>query len=182
MRELGLGLRRLARSLVVLLLPMAVAAPRVAHGQADDLLHDVIEESTFTLQLRPYITMPSNRRNVISMTTRPGDARLYVTTQEGHIFAINEDANGGTTASQFFNVGSAIQSAVGRSMSGSSSQQGLQSVAFQPDFNKPDRAGNGKLYTTVLETRPANTTSLNYHGKSTKGAHVNPDRVQVEWT
>ncbi len=148
---------------------------------AQDLLNDVIDLSSFKLNLRPYITLPSNRNDIISMTTRPGDARLYVTTQEGYVFAINEDANGATTTTQFFNVVGAIQ-ASGHTMNGSSGQQGLQSIAFHPDFNKAGQPGYGKLYTTYLENRPASAAGHSYLGNSVRGATVNADGVLIEWT
>ncbi len=64
---------------------------------AQDLLNDTIRFSVFNLQLRPYAVMPEDTANIISMTTRPGDQWLYVTTQEGMIYAIDEDAGGHTT-------------------------------------------------------------------------------------
>jgi glucose/arabinose dehydrogenase len=148
---------------------------------AQDLLNDTIDVSNFRLELRPYVTMPSNRNDVISMTTRPGDARPYITTQEGYVFVLNPNPNGTGTATQFFNFTSAL-SAAGRSMSGSSGQQGLQSVAFHPDFNRSGQPGYGKLYTSYLENRPANTSGLNFLGDSTPGSGVNADGVLSEWT
>ena len=151
------------------------------HGAAQDLLNDVIDVSDFRLELRPFVKLPANRKNLISMTTRPGDARLYATTQEGDVLVVNEDAEGVATPSVFFRFATAL-SAAGRSMAGSSSQQGLQSVAFHPDFNKLGEPGYGKLYTTYLETRPANATGLHYLGHSASGANVNADGVLSEWT
>jgi hypothetical protein len=115
------------------------------------------------------------------MTTRPGDARSYITTQEGYVFVLNPNTNGTGSPVQFFNFTSAL-SAAGRSMSGSSGQQGLQSVAFHPDFNRSGQPGYGKLYTSYLENRPANTSGLNFLGNSASGMGVNVDGVLSEWT
>lgn len=148
---------------------------------AQDLLNDVINDSAFRLELRPYLVMPSNRNDVISMTTRPGDSRPHLTTQEGYVYAINDNGNGTGSTTQFFNFGSALSSA-GRSMNGSSGQQGLQSLAFHPDFNKVGQPGYGKLYTTYLENRPGNTSGLNFLGSSMSGFNVNADGVLAEWS
>ena len=77
------------------LLFMMVALPHTARAQ--DLLNDDPQYSPFNLELRPFATLPTNSKNIISMTTRSGDARLYVSTQEGQIYVIDQDANGSTT-------------------------------------------------------------------------------------
>lgn len=164
---------------VILICLLAIAVSSAVCAQ--DLLGDTIDVADFRLELRPYLAMPANRNDIISMTTRPGDARPYITTQEGYVFAVNAAANGTGSATQFFNFASAL-SAAGRSMSGSSGQQGLQSVAFHPDFNKVGQPGYGKLYTTYLENRPGNTAGLNFLGASTSGFGVNADGVLSEWT
>ena len=63
------------------------------------------------------------------------------------------------------------------------SQQGLQSVAFHPDFDHVGQPGYGKLYTTMLENRPANPNdpSFFYLGNSTYGGG-GADGVLAEWT
>jgi hypothetical protein len=175
------GLAVLRKCALVTMAVTLASCASATYGR-EDLLNDVLEPSPFRLELRPYIAMPSNRNDIISMTQRPGDARLYITTQEGYIFALNEDASGSASATEFFNVGAAVLAATGRTMSGSASQMGLQSVAFHPDFNNPSQPGYGKLYTTLLENRPANTTGLNYLGNSVNGPTVNADGVLMEWT
>jgi hypothetical protein len=167
-----------------LLAPAFVAVvPKVARAQRPDLLNDTIAPAPYRLQLRPYVTLPSTRRNIVNMTTRPGDARLYVTTEQGFIYTINEDAAGNGTASTFFDVATAVQAATGRTINAlGTSQRGLQSVAFHPDFNNPASPGYGKLYTTYLQTRPTNNGSLNYLGAFHVGAGLAADGVLSEWT
>jgi hypothetical protein len=169
---------------------MAAIVLLTLHGRtarSQDLLNDTIDYSNFTLNLRPYFTMqttsPFNtfHRNIISMTTRPGESKLYVTTQDGYVTAITENANGTTSASTFFNVGAAI-TAAGRTLSGSANQAGLQSIAFHPDFNRADQPGYGKIYASFLAARPANPAGYNYLGNSVAGSQTNPEGVLAEWT
>ena len=117
------------------------------------------------------------------MTHRPADTRMYVTTEQGSIFVVNENASGATSPSLFFNAASAVQTATGRTMNYSGSQQGLQSVAFHPDFDNVGSPGYGKLYTTMFENRPANPNSPEffYLGNSTYGGG-GADGVLAEWT
>lgn len=148
---------------------------------AQDLLNDNPTFSSFHLQLRPVVTLPSANRNIISMTTRSGDARLYVTTQQGTIFTLNTDAAGTTTAASWFNVGAA-EAALGHPLHGGGSQMGLQSLAFHPDFDRVGTPGYGKFYTTMLERRPTDTTGHFYLGDSVPAAGILADGVLAEWT
>jgi hypothetical protein len=150
-------------------------------ASAIDLLNDNIDFSPFSLELRPYVKVPFGLKNVISMTTRSNDPRLYVTTQEGAIFVVDDDGNGNATANFFFDAVSSIFLATGRTLYGSGGHDGLQSVAFHPDFDSPASAGYGKLYTTLLESRPESTEGHHYLGDSTSG-DANRDSVLVEWT
>ncbi|MBX3432816.1 MAG: hypothetical protein KF847_05815, partial [Pirellulales bacterium] len=93
---------RFRRAALPLLLSIVAAQTAVAQ----DLLNDLIEDSPFRLELRPYVTLPSSRNDIISMTTRPGDARPYVTTQEGYVFVLDDNNDGTATATQFFNFAS----------------------------------------------------------------------------
>ena len=103
------------------------------------------------------------------MTTRPNDPRLYVTTQEGAIYVVDNDGKGNTTANFFFDAVSSISLATGRTLYGSGGQDGLQSIAFHPDFDNPSSPGYGKFYTTLMESRPASTVGHHYLGDSTSG-------------
>ena len=153
------------------------------HAAAEDLLNDTINFSGTQLELRPYAELPTGVINAISMTNRPYDARLYVTTQEGTIYVVNNKPDGSTKLSPWFDAASALQTATGRMMNGNNGQRGLQSLAFHPDFESVGAPGFGKLYTTMLENRPANPTnpSFFYLGNSTYG-NGGGDGVLAEWT
>lgn len=148
---------------------------------SQDLLNDNPTFSSFNLELRPIVTLPSANRNIISMTTRSGDPRLYVTTQQGTIFTLDTDTAGTTTATAWFNV-AAAETALGHSLHGGSSQMGLQSLAFHPDFDRAGTPGYGKLYTTMLERRPSNSAGHFYLGDSMPAAGILADGVLAEWT
>ena len=144
---------------------------QTAHAAEEDLLNDPLHFSGATLHIRPYAAMPSGFNDIIGMTYRPDDTRMYVTATEGTIFAINDNGAGTTSAVPWFNASAALQAATGRSMNGNTGQQGLQSVAFHPDFGNVGTPGYGKLYTTMLENRPANPGSpaFKYLGNTTYG-------------
>jgi hypothetical protein len=74
------------------------------------------------------------------------------------------------------------ESAIGHPLHGSSSQSGLQSVAFHPDFERVGTPGYGKLYTTMLETRPASAQGHFYLGSSVPQPGIPADGVVAEWT
>jgi len=153
--------------------------PSAASGQ--DLLNDTISFADFNLKLRPYATLPSSNDNIVNITTRSGDDRLYVTTEEGDIYTLATGATGTATPAPWFDVGGAVQTATGRSVFGNTGQRGLQSVAFHPQFDTPEAAGYGKLYTTYLEQRPSNPSAHHYLGDSNYG-NVGADGVLAEWT
>jgi hypothetical protein len=163
-------------------LVIASALPPLSAISAEtDLLNDPLSFSGATLHLRPYVTLPSTNNDIISMTTRPGDTRLYVTTQEGTIFAVNENPNGTTTPVAWFNVATGIDQATTRFLFGNNGHDGLQSTAFHPDFANVGTPGYGKFYTTLMETRPSSTVGHNYLGSASSG-NSQRDSVLVEWT
>jgi glucose/arabinose dehydrogenase len=153
------------------------------HAAEQDLLNDSLSFSGKTLNLRPYATMPAGFNNIIGMAYKPSDTRMFVPTEQGSIFVVNEDASGNVTPALWFNASAALQTATGRSMNFSGGQQGLQSVAFHPDFEKVGAPGYGKLYTTMLENRPGNPndSAFFYLGNSGYGGG-GADGVLVEWT
>jgi glucose/arabinose dehydrogenase len=155
----------------------------VVHAAEQDLLNDPLNFSGATLHIRPYATLPSGFNDIIGMTYRPDDTRMYVTTSEGTIFAINDNGSGNTSAVPWFNASSALLSATGRAMNGNTGQKGLQSVAFHPDFGNVGTPGYGKLYTTMVEDRPSNPSSsaFRYLGNSSCG-WCGADGVLAEWT
>ena len=166
-----------------LLVFVACGSASVVHAAEQDLLNDPLDFSGTTLHIRPYAALPNGFDQIIGMTYRPDDTRMYVTATEGTIFAINDHGAGATSAVPWFDASAALQAATGRSMNGSASQRGLQSVAFHPDFGNVETPGYGKLYTTMLENRPANPGSpaFKYLGNSTYG-DGGGDGVLAEWT
>ncbi|MCA9187156.1 MAG: PQQ-dependent sugar dehydrogenase [Pirellulaceae bacterium] len=150
------------------------------HLWAQDLLNDNIDFSGVTLQLVPFARMPNGFNDLISITTLNGTT--YATTQEGAVFelpAVNEVSGNATLR---LNLATAIQQATGRSMSGNSGQQGLQSIAFHPDFSHAGTPGYGKAYTTYLAQTPINAANTFYLGNSQRGGNVTGDGVLAEWT
>jgi glucose/arabinose dehydrogenase len=174
--------RSRSRSWIALLwvvLAGIAAAPETARGQ--DLLNDNPTYSPFHLELRPYVTLPTINRNIISMTTRSGDPRLYVATQDGTVFVVDTNSSGAVSGATWFNV-AAAQTSLGHPLHGNSSQMGLQSLAFHPDFDRVGMPGYGKLYTTMLERRPTSPAGHFYLGDSLLGAGIPADGVLAEWT
>jgi glucose/arabinose dehydrogenase len=169
--------------LIGMLLALGVLQAPNAFAAEQDLLNDPLNFSGATLHIRPYVAMPSGFNDIIGMTYRPDDTRMYVTTSEGTIFAINDNGTGTTSATAWFNASNAVLAATGRAMNGNTGQRGLQSVAFHPDFGNVGTPGYGKLYTTMLENRPVNPAnpSFNYLGNSTYGGG-GADGVLAEWT
>src|SRR5260221_10132779 len=103
-----------------------------------------------TLDLKPFVQMPGGFNDINSMTTRPGDTRMYVTTAEGTIFRVDDNGSGGHTATPWFDLASAM-SAAGHNLwwdpnGANGGQTGLQSVAFHPGFNNPASPEYCKLY------------------------------------
>src|SRR5262245_32433065 len=146
-----------------------IAPPPLAYSAEQDLLNDALPFSGATLHLRPYVTLPTSNNDIISMTTRPGDTRLYVTTQEGTIFVGNENAKGTTTPAAWFNVATGIDQASNRFLFGNNGHDGLQSTAFHPDFANVGTPGYGKFYTTFMETRPTSVVGHHYLGNALSG-------------
>ncbi len=148
---------------------------------AQDLLNDNLTYSPFNLALRPYVTLPANDSRIIGMTTRVGDSRFYVTTEQGRIYTVNTDGGGNATAVPWFDV-AAAESALGHPINYFTSQTGLQSVAFHPSFDHVGTPGYGKFYTTMLEHPPGSAAGHFYLGDSSHGSGVDADSVLAEWT
>lgn len=148
---------------------------------SQDLLNDALEFSGAMLHLRPYVRMPSGFNDIISMTTRPGDTRLYVTTQEGRIFVVDENPGGTNTTSTWFDVAAALSQATNQFLFGNSGHEGLQSTAFHPDFDQVGTPGYGKFYTTLMETKPGRGVDTHYLGNPDAG-DPQMDSVLAEWT
>jgi glucose/arabinose dehydrogenase len=177
----GCVVRRRVRLLLVLVAALVSIGVQNQSARAAevDLLNDSLDFSGVTLNLRPYTKLPTGFNDIISMTTMPGDTRLFVTTQEGSIFAVHETGPTTTTPSEWFNLASAVQTATGRAVFGSSGHDGLQSTAFHPDFADAGSPGYGKFYTTYLETAPASDAGHNFLGNTSGGS---AQSVLTEWT
>ena len=181
---------RFAIRSICLLWGVAVLGAELASAAATDLLNDDTNlfsdanHAAATLNLKPFVQMPSGFNNINSMTTRPGDNRLYVTTGDGTIFRIDDNGSGGHVATPWFNLASAMSTG-GHPLywdGNTGSQSGLQSVAFHPDFNNPASPGYGKFYTSMVGARPANPADpgFKYLGNSTSGG--TGDGLLAEWT
>jgi len=101
------------------------------------------------------------------------NGRLFVSVeQDGLIYDVT-DANDPFV---WFDVGAAMQSATGRELDTSSLfHGGLRSAAFHPGF-----LSNGKLYTSLMEQRPASSQGHVYLSDVENG--IAADSVVVEWT
>lgn len=109
------------------------------------------------------------------------DGAIYVGTEgtragESKIYRLTDDGAGGYDAALWFDVGAAVFAATGRNVNNSNAQHGgLRGIAFHPDFET-----NGKLYTAIMEDRPANTTGHTYLSDASNP--VVADGVLLEWT
>ncbi len=115
--SLGISRRRVARPRTpkhfarcffwLILLGGVLSGNSLVLAADQDLLNDTIGFSGKTLDLRPYATLPAGFNNVIEMTHRPNDTRMYVATEQGSVFVVNDDANGNGSPALFFNAASA---------------------------------------------------------------------------
>lgn len=143
-------------------------------ARAADLLNDTIDFSGGVLHLKSVADLGSD--NLISITSRPDSAMLYVTTQAGQVFEVDSAGN----ASAWFDYNALVNAAMPGGSAGyvlttaDNNHGGLRSVAFHPEF-----ASNGKFYTSAALTRPADTGAVNYLG--TSGTSLESDSGVVEW-
>ncbi|QDS99575.1 PQQ-dependent sugar dehydrogenase [Adhaeretor mobilis] len=164
------------------LVAVLVAAPQLALGQ--DVLGDTLPFSGASLHLKLYADPGSDGR-LNSFTTQPtntGNQNLFLVTQEGHVHEINDNGAGQGNSTEWFDYDDAIDVAVPGSndaykLSGSSGQNGLQGIAFHPEF-----ATNGKFYSTAMVNAPSSNAGFNYLGNSIRGSGVNWEGVVAEWT
>jgi len=167
---------RRALLLGVLVIGVSGTAVRAHHQQTQDLLGDNPAYAPYNLELRRIATMPAGHNNVISMTTRLGDPRMYVTTQQGSVFTLDPNPDGTRTPTLWFNATNT--NAGGVTMTTGAGQLGLQSIAFHPEFDQLGAPGYGKLYATLVR---AHTDAANFLGNSPRGVG-SPDGVLAEWT
>ena len=118
------------------------------------------------------------------MTTEPGNSAnrdLYVSTQEGSVYAVHDDRFGNVTSTEWFNYNVAVGAAVANFRNGFSldsvtnAHGGLRGVAFHPEF-----VNNGKFYTSAMVDRPVGVAELNYLGDSVSG--FDAESLVAEWT
>lgn len=130
-------------------------------------------DSGLNLNVEPFVEMPlaSNGKPARwnDMATL-GDRIFIVDEQDGRIYEITN-----RQASLWFDIGAAVQSNTGRLLNiDSPFHGGVRGIAFHPDFDN-----NGKLYTTLLEQRPADPSQHTYLSDA---ASIDVDSVLVEWT
>ena len=131
------------------------------------------QDSGLDVHIEPFVELPLGengspaRWNDMALLNE----RLFVLEEQGgRVFEIT-----GGQSSLWFNVASAIQSNTGRQLDTANSWHGgLRSLAFHPNFNS-----NGKFYTSVMETRPAQLTDHKY---LSGGENSVSDSVLIEWT
>lgn len=130
-------------------------------------------DSGLELIVEPFVQMPlasnGNPARWNAMTS-VGDRIFIVDEKDGRMYEItNREVN------LWFDIAAAVQNSTGRSIDISNPfHGGVRGIAFHPDFSN-----NGKLYTTLLEERPANTSLHHYLSDA---AALNVDSVLVEWT
>lgn len=140
---------------------------------AQNLLDDVFTTSTTRLELKRYAQISDvsgATDDIISMTTRPGDNALYVSTQDGLIHRVAPSIGGVGTSKPWFNINSDVPVNLGSSVHG-----GLRAIAFHPDFDTAGASGYGKFYASIVGS---STDSPNFLGSSSGSTQS----VVGEWT
>jgi hypothetical protein len=141
-----------------------------------------IDYSGWAVELRLLAQTPKGHNTVNSMTTRPGDdSGLYVSTQDGYIYRVEENPDGTSELSLWFDVGEAIEHA-GPGLYYKNPQTGLQSVAFHPNFDKPNMPGFGKLFTSLIENASPDSPGDLFLGNSLAQPGTAAVSALVEWT
>ena len=109
------------------------------------------------------------------------DGRLYVSvegnaTGESAVYSLTPNGNGSYTTALWFDIGAAVVAATGRQINNANvAHGGLRSLAFHPDF-----ASNGRIFTSVMEDRPANPAAYTYLSDASNP--IGADSVLIEWT
>lgn len=151
--------RRLATAALVasLVLGNAVSAQPAA---ATNSIAQPIEYDGVDVELRPFVQIPNTRDGDpprLNAMARTDDRLFVVEERDGLVYEIL-DRDNSPRAVTYFDVGTAINQATGRSLDRTSAfHSGLRSIAFHPDF-----ATNGFLYVAAMETRPANPGGHRY--------------------
>jgi len=125
------------------------------------------------LEVTPFAELPlalSGRAPRINDMFHGGGRLFVLVEQDGFIYDITDG-----TASVWFDVAAAVRDSQGRQLDVRNAfHGGLRSAAFHPEF-----ANNGKLYVSLMEQRPADSTLHTY--LSDPGTPIDADSVVVEW-
>ena len=141
---------------------------------------------TLNLQLYQDFGRGARLNSITSQPRNTGNGNIFVTNQNGIVSEISDNGSGQGISTTFFNYDAAInarsESSNGFLLSGSSGQNGLQGVAFHPEF-----VTNGKFYTSALVTNDNESLGgRNYLGNSTGNNNANNGQdyegVVAEWT
>lgn len=128
-----------------------------------------------TIELSEYTRLPLARsgRQPRMNDMFHANGRLFVLVEEDGLVYDVSDASAPVV---WFDVGAAIEAATGRELDTRSRfHGGLRSAAFHPDF-----PANGKLYTALMEERPASRQGHVYLSDIEDA--IEADSVVVEWT
>ena len=162
---------------------LGVVSSSDAFGQdTPDVLGDALDFSGATLNLQRYSDFGRNAR-LNSIATQPasvGNQNIFLTNQNGLVYEIGDNGSGQGVTSTWFDYDAAIRERFsntdGYALSGDQGQNGLQGVAFHPEF-----ATNGKFYTSAMVTAPSDRSGFSYLG-NTVGPNVTWEGVVAEWT
>ena len=164
---------------------LIVVAPNSAFGQINQNPYEATNDFTgASLDLRLYSDPGSDQRlnSISSQPLNTGNNNIFLTTQEGRVFEIADNGAGQGVSTQFFDYDAAVTERFGAAAtdgfttSGPNGQNGLQGIAFHPEF-----ATNGKFYTSALVDSPSDRSGLNYLGSSVAG-RATTEGVVAEWT
>jgi len=166
----------LALTTVLAMLGALVAAAPTAG--ADNPVVIPVADLGVTVELAPYVQIPDTGlgRARLNHFAATGDRLFVVEDFDGLIYELTDAPNTvGGTAALFFDVKAAIASATDRRLDNTSIfHGGLRAVAFHPEFSQ-----NGLLYTSVMESRPANAAASRY--LSDVDNPIVADGVLIEW-
>ena len=161
------------------------SAPPAAFAQNSsntDIQSAAFPFSGATLNLQLYAD-PGDDVRLNSIASQPfntGNMNSFLTTQEGRVYEIASQGTGMRSTSTFFDYDAAINERFsntdGYVLAGSAGQEGLQGIAFHPEF-----ATNGRFYTSAMVTSPTDRSGFSYLGNSV-GPDVDWEGVVAEWT
>jgi hypothetical protein len=132
----------------------------------------------YNMFIKEFVNIPNDSGKVprINCMAFQGN-RFFASTEQGKIYEIIDNGNNAKSPELFFDVSEAIPINTNRKLvfKSNSFHSGLRSFAFHPDFKT-----NGKLYTSVMEERPTDTTGHHYISDASKP--IEADGVVIEWT